>query len=87
MPAGESMNTVAEAALSHEIARRATTLAETYERAALAMRENVRPRLAAIIDEIAADEAATVEPIPTRHEPTEPVATFEAIIARARRVE
>lgn len=83
---GESMNAVAEAALSHEVARRAATLAESYERATEAMRDRARLRLAEAIDEIAADESTTSEPVPTRHHSAVPATTFEAISARARRV-
>ena len=83
---GESMNAVAETALSREVVRRAADLADTYERAAAAMRANARLRLADLVDEIAADEATTPEAVPTERATLPPDVTFEAVTARARRV-
>lgn len=83
---GVSMNAVAEAALNREVVERAADIAETYERAAEAMRSVARPRLDDLIDEIAADEASASEPIPARRVPAAPAPTFESISARARRV-
>lgn len=83
---GLSMNAVAEAALSREVIERSAELAETYERAAEAMRAVSSPRLVDLIDEIATDEASTPEPVPSRRVDAVPAPTFEAISARARRV-
>ena len=83
---GESMNAVAETALSREVVRRAADLADTYERAAAAMRANAQLRLADLVDEIAADEATIPESVPTERTSLPPDATFEAVTARARRV-
>jgi predicted transcriptional regulator len=83
---GVSMNAVAEAALNREVVLRAAELAETYERAADAMRGHSRRRLADLVDEIATDEAATPEPLATTRAPAVGAATFEAIAVRAHRV-
>lgn len=83
--AGRSMNAIAEAALTRDVVHRAAELAETYERAAAAMRVHAQPRLADLIDEIAAEEAENPEPVPTRWDPA-PQATFQAVSARARSV-
>jgi predicted transcriptional regulator len=83
---GLSMNAVAEAALRREISLRASELSDAYQSAAEAMRAHAAPRLVDVIDAIAANEATAPEPVPTRHIPPAPAATFEAIIARARRV-
>ena len=83
---GASMNTIAEQALVHEVSRRAASLADSYERAAAAMRERARPRLAELIDEIAEDEAMAPEPVTGRRVVGVPNATFEAVGAHARRV-
>jgi predicted transcriptional regulator len=82
---GSSMNAVAEAALNREVAERGAELAETYEHAAEVMRGDVHC-LADVIDEIAADETAMGEPVPTRHTVAPLAAAFGAISARARRV-
>jgi predicted transcriptional regulator len=83
---GASMNSIAEDAVSHEVARRSAALADTYERMAIAMRERALPRLADLIDEIADDEASSPEPLQTRRVNAVGAATFEALKGHARRV-
>ena len=83
---GESMNSIAEGAVSQEVARRAATLATTYERLALAMRARTHPRLADLVDEIATDEATSAEPLQVRRVNTIGAATFEALEGHAHSV-
>ena len=80
------MNTVAEAALRREVVERAAEFADSYQRAAEAMRSVARPRLADLVDEIATHEASTPEPVETRRIDRVSAPTFEAIRAHARRV-
>jgi hypothetical protein len=83
---GLSMNALAEVALTREVTQRAAELADAYERAAQALREHAAPRLGDLVGEIAAGEAAGAEPVPTKHEPDLPAATFQAISNRAHRM-
>ena len=80
------MNAIAEQALLHEVSRRAAMLANSYERAAAAMRDGIRPRLAELIDEIADNEATAAEPVAGRRIAAVSNATFEDVGAHARRV-
>ncbi len=83
---GASMNSIAEAAVGHEVTRRSAGLADTYERLAAAMRDQARSRLADLINEIAENEAALPEPLTTRRASAVGAVTFEALQGHARRV-
>ena len=74
---GLSMNAVAEAALSREVSLRAAELSDAYQSAADVMRTHAARRLTDVIDEIAANEATTPEPVPTRRIPSAPAATLK----------
>lgn len=80
------MNSIAEEAVAHEVARRADALADTYERLAQALRDQARPRLSDLIDQISEDEGHAPEPLQARRGNVGSSATFQAVKDHARRV-